>query len=386
MVRRMRFLDIEEQDEIDEGADTLYVGTDEPINESYVNGNAKADIKDDRASLKQRYEDEIVARIYFEEVREIDLLSREEELERGKQIQETRDAYVKIKHEISEIKKMLEDVSEQGSCLKDGEELRLTQRLKALISEEREAEFYFLSARNELAGRNLRLVVRYASQYLGRGLSLLDLIQEGNIGLMRAAEKFEWKYGYKFSTYASWWIKQSIRRAIVDDGRTIRLPSYIYELLPKIIQYQTTFIEAHGRRPTLKELSLLSGFQENKVENVLSAIHVTLSLDSYPEGESDVLLKDVIADDHSESPYKSVLAKELKKLISQQLKKLDDNECDILERRFGLGRQRHKDPQSLRQIAGPKDRSREHIRQIEKQAITKMKARCGEILQEYWLG
>ena len=387
MIQQARFSDIEDQDEIDEDIDTAYVQlSGKPADRSNDNGNINADTKEHRAYIRQQHEDGDAARTYFEEVRKISLLSREEEIDKGKQIQKTRDVYHGIKNEISVIKKELEVFAENGSLLKSDDKSALTRRLEVLILEEEEAHSCFLSARNDLVNRNLRLVVHYAGHYVGRGLSFLDLVQEGNTGLMKAAERFEWKYGYKFSTYASWWIKQAIRRAIASGSRTVRLPSYIFELLPKIIEHQAVFMQEHGYGPTIHDLSVLSGWKESKVANVLSAVHATLSLDSHFEGESDMLLRDMIADDHISSAYESVSAKKLRELISKQLKKLNGNERDIIERRFGLGKQRYEGPKTLEEIAGPKDRSRERIRQIEHQAKKRLKAISGNILKEYWFG
>ncbi len=386
MVQQIQFSDPEGEYDISESIDD---GSIQSINLPVgINEKKKFYTKEYGAYSKQQHEDVDAARTYFEEIREFDLLSREEELDQGKRIQETRDAYVSIRNEISEIKKTLEDVSKLGSFLNGGTEstLTLTHHLNDLILQEKEAESDFLSVRNKLVSRNLRLVIFYASHYHGRGLSFLDLVQEGNIGLMRAAEKFQWIYGYRFSTYATWWIKQSIRRAIASHSRTISVPSYIFDLIPRMIDYQAIFMAEHGRSPTLKELSVMSGIGERKVEYVLSAVHVTLSIDSHPKDSFDIALKDVITDSHSESPYENVLAKELQKLISEQLKKLDDNESDILERRYGFGKQGDEDPKTLRQIGDTRNRSRERIRQIEKQAIQKIKVNSEKILREYWFG
>lgn len=387
MPRQTQFSDIEEQDEIYGSIDGINVQLAyRRISESDANGNMKVDSKEHRASIRQEQKDKDAVRAYFAEVTKIHLLSEEDELERGKQIQKTRDAYAKIKEDISEIKIKLNVFDKQCSLLESGERLALTRRMEALALEEKEAESCFSSACNELVRHNLRLVIYYANHYLDKGLSLLDLIQEGNIGLMRAAERYQWSYGYRFSTYASWWIKQTIRRAIISDSRLIRLPSYIFELLPKMIEYQAMFIKEHGYSPTVKELSILTGFRESKVKNILSAVHVTLSIDSHPEGEPDILLGDIIPDDRSPSSYENAMVKELQKLISKQLKKLSDKECDILEHRHGLGRYRREGPKTLDQIAGPKHKSPEHIRQIESQAMKSLKDKCGNLLREYWFG
>ena len=388
MARQTQFPDIEERDETDKDVDDSYIPlVDQSDDESNNDGNTKntkADTKEYRAYIRQQHEDDGAARVYFEEVRQIKLLSPKEELDQGKKIQEARDAYHRIQNEISDIKAKLEAFTGNGSFFESNNQLALTRRLEALALEEEKARYHFLSARDELVRRNLRLVVHYASHYIGKGLSFLDLIQEGNIGLMRAAEKFQWSYGYRFSTYATWWIKQAIRRAITSDSHTIRLPSYIFELLPKIIEYQAAFMDEHGYRPTVHELSILSEYKESKVANVLSAFHVMMSLDSHLDGQPNALLRDVISDDHAPSPYESVSAKELRELISKQLKKLSDNERDIIERRFGVGKQRYEAPKTLEQIAGPKERSRERIRQIEKQAKNKLTAVSGNTLKEYW--
>lgn len=386
MVQKTQFPDSEEDDEISEDIDEIYLESgDQVMRQSRVNGVKKANKDENNNDTARWHEDENAARAYLAEMKEIQLLSKEEELKRGKKLQETRDAHRNIKHEICEVRKKLELFEGNDFFLQSGDGRVLTQRLNMLISQEKEAEFRFITARNELVHPNLRLVVHYAGHYLGKGLSFLDLIQEGNMGLMRATNKFEWSYGYKFSTYASWWIKQAIRRALISDGRTVRLPSYIYELLPKMIEHQIAFMEVHDRRPTLDELSMLSGYKKGKIANVLSGVHVTLSLDANQKDEFDTSLQHMLTDERI-SLHGDAVAEELRQFVSKTLETLSENERDIIEYRFGLGRQEGEDTQTLQQIAGPKDLSRERIRQIEKQAIQKLKARHGAILKEFLSG
>lgn len=332
------------------------------------------------------YEQKRIADIYMTKLKEIDLLSKEEELGLGKELQIARDNCQKIKNKIFHIKREL-DVCTQN-LLEDhcDQKKKLQQRFKALVFQEAEAEFCFISARNALVDRNLRLVVHYVTHYLNRGLSFLDLVQEGNLGLMKAAEKFEWRYGYRFSTYASWWIKQGIRRAIGSDSRTIRIPSYIYELLPRIIELQADFLKVHGREPTLDELAALSGCIKSRVENIISCAHATFSIRSLDvplKNESDVLLKDNICDPDSDT-YESVLARELEEMILKGLKILTDRQRDILERRHALGKYRGEIPATFKQIREEYDLSRQRIQQIEREAYNILKARFGYILREYW--
>ena len=331
------------------------------------------------------YEQDNIAVIYMAKLREIKLLSKEEEWKLGKELQMARDKHKEVKEKISQIRDQL-SIFSQGPLKEYGNEKQtLEQHLEALLSQEIQTESCFISARNVLVDRNLRLVIHYVSHYLNRGVSFLDLIQEGNIGLIRATEKFEWRYGYRFSTYASWWIKQGIRRSISQDSRMIRIPVYIYELLPRIIELQADFFENKHREPTLDELVELSGCTKSRIEYVVSYAHATrsiLSLDAPLKDDPDISLRDVTLDT-SPMTYDRVLAKELEDLILKALGTLPERHRDILERRHALGPYRDELPKTLEEIAYEYGVSRERIRQIVKEAHDDIKKRFGSILGEY---
>jgi len=332
------------------------------------------------------YEQGRVSTIYMAKVKEISLLSYAEELELGKELEIARNKHKEVKNKISKIKNQL-DICPQSSLEEDGDKRQnLRKSLERLLSQEIQAGSCFISARNALVDRNLRLVVHYVSHYLNRGVSFLDLVQEGNIGLIRATEKFEWRYGYRFSTYASWWIKQGIRRSISQDGRTIHIPAYVYELLPRIIELQANFFKNNDCKPTLDELAELSGYTKSRVEHAISCAHATLSilsLDAPLKDQPDMSLGDTICDPNP-SAYEVVLAKELEDLISKEMETLPERQRDILGQRHSLGIYRGEAPKTLQGIASDHHLSRERVRQIEREAHDDIKKRFGAILREYW--
>ncbi|MFA4917640.1 MAG: sigma-70 family RNA polymerase sigma factor [Thermodesulfovibrionales bacterium] len=222
--------------------------------------------------------------------------------------------------------------------------------------------------KNELIIHNLRLVVYVAKNYIGRGLSLLDLIQEGNIGLIKAIDKFDYKRGFKFSTYATWWIKQKILRALMDQVKTIRLPVHITDLYGKIIKVSSELVSNLGREPRTEEIAKRLGVPVKKVDDILGAIQDPITLQT-PIGDEESTLEDVIGN-NSPSPYADAERNKITEQILKVLHTLTPKEEEVVRMRFGIGIDRD---HTLEEVGRHLSVSRERVRQIEANAMRKLK-------------
>ncbi len=303
-------------------------------------------------------------RMYLKEIGTYDLLSKDEEVELAKKVETAR-----LRELTAEMQKSLgRKPTSREICV----EMGINEKVLADI--EANMKKYTLEegerAKEILARANLRLVVSIAKKYMGRGLQFLDLIQEGNIGLMRAVDKFDWRRGFKFSTYATWWIRQAITRAIADQAKVIRIPVHMVETINKYKKIERQLEQKYERAPTPEEIAKAMGIEPEKAHEIIKISQNPTSLETPVGKEEDTRLKEFIEDEVTLSPFESASRELLKDHIGDVLHTLNAREKRVLELRFGLkdGRTR-----TLEEVGKEFGVTRERIRQIEAKALRKLR-------------
>ncbi len=282
--------------------------------------------------------------LYLDEVSSHDLLTAEDEVRLARAIEDGRTAQIRL-------------ASETDLSMMD------RRRLSILIARGDEAKMTFIRS-------NLRLVISIAKRYSGRGLDLLDLVQEGNLGLIRAVEKFDWRKGFKFSTYATWWIRQAITRGLGNGARTIRLPVHMVDIVRTVSDTYQSLSEQLQRSPTPEEIAERSGLDVSKVLTALDAPTDTVSLDRPVGEEGDTELHEFVIDLNSKDPFAETLETMKREYIDDALSLLDDSERTVIELRYGI---HNDDPWTLSAVGKHMGMTRERIRQIESRALARLR-------------
>ena len=295
-------------------------------------------------------------RMYLKEIGKVPLLSAEEEINLAQRMEEGNVATEKIQL----LKARMEEAEDEAEKAEIQEEIKAMQKDIDLGSD----------AKKRLAEANLRLVVSIAKRYVGRGMLFLDLIQEGNLGLIKAVEKFDYRKGYKFSTYATWWIRQAITRAIADQARTIRIPVHMVETINKLIRVSRQLLQELGREPSPEEIAAEMNMPVDRVREILKISQEPISLETPIGEEEDSHLGDFIKDDNVPVPADAAAFTLLKEQLEEVLGTLTEREQKVLTLRFGLedGRAR-----TLEEVGKEFNVTRERIRQIEAKALRKLR-------------
>ena len=295
-------------------------------------------------------------RMYLKEIGKVPLLSAEEEIELAKKME----AGAVAEEKISLLKTRMQESEDDAE----------KEEIKAEIKELQKEVDWGDDAKKRLAEANLRLVVSIAKRYVGRGMLFLDLIQEGNLGLIKAVEKFDYRKGYKFSTYATWWIRQAINRAIADQARTIRIPVHMVETINKLIRVSRQLLQELGREPSPEEIAAEMNMPVDRVREILKISQEPVSLETPIGEEEDSHLGDFIKDDNVPVPADAAAFTLLKEQLEEVLGTLTEREQKVLTLRFGLedGRAR-----TLEEVGKEFNVTRERIRQIEAKALRKLR-------------
>ncbi|MBQ8262205.1 MAG: RNA polymerase sigma factor RpoD [Lachnospiraceae bacterium] len=314
------------------------------------------DVENLEKSLGEGVSIEDPVRMYLKEIGTIDLLTAEEEIELAKKME----AGLEAEEEVARLQESLEELTDTKKKNKIQKDI---DALAPVISTGKRAA-------QDLSKANLRLVVSIAKRYVGRGMLFLDLIQEGNLGLIKAVEKFDYRKGYKFSTYATWWIRQAITRAIADQARTIRIPVHMVETINKIIRINRQLLQELGREPFPSEIAERMDMPEDRVREILKISQEPVSLETPIGEEEDSHLGDFIQDDNVPVPADAAAFTMLREQLDEILDTLTERERKVLTLRFGLvdGRAR-----TLEEVGKEFSVTRERIRQIEAKALRKLR-------------
>ena len=338
------------------GIDVLKISNDDDVDDDIIlDEEDEVEVEKIDLSVPEGVSVEDPVRIYLKEIGKVPLLSADEEIELAQNMEDGAVATEKI----NVLKGRLDGASEE-------EKAEIKEEIKTLQRDVDKGA----DAKKRLAEANLRLVVSIAKRYVGRGMLFLDLIQEGNLGLIKAVEKFDYKKGYKFSTYATWWIRQAITRAIADQARTIRIPVHMVETINKLIRVSRQLLQELGREPSPEEIAKEMSMPVDRVREILKISQEPVSLETPIGEEEDSHLGDFIKDDNVPVPADAAAFTLLKEQLEEVLGTLTEREQKVLTLRFGLedGRAR-----TLEEVGKEFNVTRERIRQIEAKALRKLR-------------
>ena len=338
------------------GIDVLKISNDDDVDDDIIlDDEDEVEVEKIDLSVPEGVSVEDPVRMYLKEIGKVPLLSADEEIELAQNMEDGAVAIEKI----NVLKGRLDGASEE-------EKAEIKQEIKTLQRDVDKGA----DAKKRLAEANLRLVVSIAKRYVGRGMLFLDLIQEGNLGLIKAVEKFDYKKGYKFSTYATWWIRQAITRAIADQARTIRIPVHMVETINKLIRVSRQLLQELGREPSPEEIAKEMSMPVERVREILKISQEPVSLETPIGEEEDSHLGDFIKDDNVPVPADAAAFTLLKEQLEEVLGTLTEREQKVLTLRFGLedGRAR-----TLEEVGKEFNVTRERIRQIEAKALRKLR-------------
>ena len=338
------------------GIDVLKISNDDDVDDDIIlDDEDEVEVEKIDLSVPEGVSVEDPVRMYLKEIGKVPLLSADEEIELAQNMEDGAVATEKI----NVLKGRLDGASEE-------EKAEIKEEIKTLQRDVDKGA----DAKKRLAEANLRLVVSIAKRYVGRGMLFLDLIQEGNLGLIKAVEKFDYKKGYKFSTYATWWIRQAITRAIADQARTIRIPVHMVETINKLIRVSRQLLQELGREPSPEEIAKEMNMPVERVREILKISQEPVSLETPIGEEEDSYLGDFIKDDNVPVPADAAAFTLLKEQLEEVLGTLTEREQKVLTLRFGLedGRAR-----TLEEVGKEFNVTRERIRQIEAKALRKLR-------------